>query len=81
MQVCPVAANTPATRPLAAACRSASGNTTCGDLPPSSSVTGLRFSAAATATLRPVAVEPVNATLSTPGWRRQVRARARRWTR
>ena len=67
MQVCPVAAKTPATSPLAAACRSASAKTTCGDLPPSSNVTGLRFSAAATATLRPVAVDPVNATLSTPG--------------
>ena len=39
MQVWPVAANTPATTPLAAAARSASANTTCGDLPPSSSVT------------------------------------------
>ena len=47
MQVCPVAANTPATRPFAAASRSASGNTICGDLPPSSSVTLLMFSAAA----------------------------------
>jgi hypothetical protein len=66
MHVWPVAANTPAMRPLAAACRSASGNTTCGDLPPSSKVTLLRFSAAAWATERPVAVEPVNATLLTP---------------
>src|SRR6516225_7733420 len=66
MQVCPVAANTPATRPLAAARRSASGNTTWGDLPPSSRVTLLRFSAAACATARPVAVEPVMA-LITPG--------------
>jgi hypothetical protein len=67
MQVCPVAANTPAIRPFAAACRSASANTTCGDFPPSSRVTLFRFSAAACATARPVAVEPVNATLSTPG--------------
>ena len=67
MQVCPVAANTPATSPFAAACRSASGNTICGDLPPSSRVTLLMFSAAACATARPVAVDPVNATLSTPG--------------
>src|SRR5215470_4059608 len=67
MQVWPVAANTPATIPLAAAARSASGKTTCGDLPPSSSVTLLMLSAAALATARPVAVEPVNATLSTPG--------------
>src|SRR5215471_2095096 len=67
MHVCPVAANTPATRPFAAARRSASGNTTWGDLPPSSRVTLLRFSAAACATARPVAVEPVKAILSTPG--------------
>ncbi len=66
MHVWPVAANTPATTPLAAASRSASSNTICGDLPPSSSVTLFRFSAAAWATARPVAVEPVNATLSTP---------------
>ena len=52
--------------PLAAAGRSASSKTTCGDLPPSSRVTRLRLSAAACATARPVAVEPVNATLSTP---------------
>ena len=44
MQVCPVAANTPATTPLAAASRSASANTTCADLPPSSSVTPVMFS-------------------------------------
>lgn len=67
MQVWPVAANTPATRPLAAARRSASGKTICADLPPSSSLSRLRFSAAACATARPVAVEPVKATLSTPG--------------
>ena len=66
MQVWPVAAKTPATRPFAAALRSASAKTTCGDLPPSSRVTLLRFSAAACATARPVAVDPVNATLSTP---------------
>src|SRR4029079_2489823 len=57
----------PATSPLAAASRSASGNTTCGLLPPSSSVTRCRFLAAACATLRPVADDPVKATLSTPG--------------
>ena len=31
-----------------------------GDLPPSSSVTGVKFSAAALATSRPTTVEPVN---------------------
>ena len=66
MQVWPVAAKTPAMMPLAAAGRSASSKTTCGDLPPSSRVTRLRLSAAACATARPVAVDPVNATLSTP---------------
>ena len=38
---------------------SASGATSAGDLPPSSSVTGVRFSAAASATARPTAVDPV----------------------
>ena len=66
MQVCPVAANTPATRPLAAASRSASSNTTCGDLPPSSRVILLMLATAACATFAPVAVDPVKATLSTP---------------
>ena len=67
MHVCPVAANTPATTPLAAASRSASANTTCGDLPPSSRLTRARCPAAARMTAVPVAVEPVKATLSTPG--------------
>jgi hypothetical protein len=31
-----------------------------GDLPPSSKVTGVKFFAAASATSRPIAVEPVN---------------------
>ena len=66
MHVWPVAAKTPAMIPLAAAGRSASSKTICGDLPPSSRVTRLTLSAAACATARPVAVEPVNATLSTP---------------
>jgi hypothetical protein len=67
MQVWPVAAKTPATRPLAAASRSASAKTICGDFPPSSRVTRFRFATAACATLAPVAVDPVNAILSTPG--------------
>jgi len=79
MHVCPVAANTPATTPLAAAARSASGKTTCGDLPPSSRVTGFRFSAAACATARPVAVDPVNATLSTPGCPASAAPTSRDW--
>ena len=67
MQVCPVAANTPASTPLQAASRSASSKTRCADLPPSSSSTPVMFAAAAAATCAPTAVEPVNAILSTPG--------------
>src|SRR5580693_8325797 len=67
MQVCPVAANTPASTPLHAASRSASSNTTCADLPPSSSSTPVILAAAALATSAPTAVDPVNATLSTSG--------------
>ena len=73
MHVWPVAANTPAMTPLAAASRSASANTTCADLPPSSSVTRARWLVAPSATSMPVLVEPVNATLSTPGWRTSAR--------
>jgi hypothetical protein len=43
-----------------AASISASANTTCGDLPPSSSVTGQCRCAAAAATPAPVAGDPVN---------------------
>ena len=67
MQVWPVAANTPATTPLQAASRSASANTTCADLPPSSSTVPVMLAAAALATSAPTRVEPVNAILSTPG--------------
>jgi hypothetical protein len=38
------------------------------DLPPSSSVTGRNSSAQTLPMARPAAVEPVKATLSTPGW-------------
>ena len=74
MHVCPVAAKMPATTPLAAASRSASANTMCGDLPPSSKDTRARCAAAPLITAVPVAVEPVKATLSTPGMRDQRRA-------
>ena len=47
--------------------RSASANTTSGDFPPSSSDTRFRLPAAAWMICRPVGVDPVNATLSTPG--------------
>ena len=53
MQVWPVAAKTPAMMPLAAAGRSASSKTICGDLPPSSSVTLFTLSAAACITALP----------------------------
>src|ERR1700761_9802865 len=66
-QVWPVAANTPAITPLAAASRSASANTTCADLPPSSRENRVMFSIAALPTRMPVAVDPVNAILSTSG--------------
>ena len=69
MQVCPVAAKMPETTPLAAASRSASSKTMFGDLPPSSRVTLAMWSAASFMTCLPVSVEPVKATLSTPGWR------------
>src|SRR4051794_13643512 len=40
-----------------------------GDLPPSSSAMSATCSAASFMTLEPTAVDPVNDTLSTPGWR------------
>ena len=40
-----------------------------GDLPPSSSVTRFSVSVAARLMILPTSVEPVNATLSTSGWR------------
>ena len=52
---------------LADCSRSASSNTIIGDFPPNSSETFLRFEAeAAEAIVRPVAVEPVKATLLMP---------------
>ena len=57
-------------RSTAASRSGASARTSCGLLPPSSSWTGLRFeSALAWRSRRPVSIEPVNASLSTPGWR------------
>ena len=53
--------------PGIACSRSASSNTTTGDLPPSSSVTFFRSAAAARTIMRPTSVEPVKAILSTPG--------------
>ena len=53
---------------VATAAGSASSSTTAADLPPSSRLTRLRSAAHAAATALPAAVEPVNETLSTPGW-------------
>jgi len=47
--------------------RSASSNTSSGDLPPSSIVTRLREPAAVCITFLPVDTEPVSDTLATPG--------------
>ena len=47
--------------------RSASANTSSGDLPPSSSDTGVSCAPAAAATRRPVRADPVNATLARSG--------------
>ncbi len=73
MHICPVAANTLAITPLAAASRSASAKTTFADFPPSSKVTGATWSAASFITWMPDGVEPVNDTLSTPGCRTSAR--------
>ena len=50
---------------LAARSRSASASTIIGSLPPSSSDTGVSVRAARSMTFLPVAVEPVNITMST----------------
>ncbi len=50
-----------------AASRSASSKTSCGDLPPSSSVTGTTLAAAAAWISRPTASEPVKERWSMPG--------------
>ena len=61
-------ANTPAAVPAIAASRSASAKTMFGDLPPSSTDTLVMESAAERRTSRPTADDPVNDTLSTPGF-------------
>src|SRR5436309_12589983 len=63
---CPQLANAPHTAPSAALGTSASSSTIMGSLPPSSSTTGIRYLAAASATRLPVVTLPVNMTLSTP---------------
>ena len=68
MQIWPENMNAPKLAASAAASRSASGNTTCGALPPSSSRQRLRCSAHFIATIRPTRVEPVKFTRRTAGW-------------
>ncbi len=65
-QVCPAFWIPALTRNGSAASRSASANTICGLLPPSSSVTGTAFFAAAAWISAPVVTEPVNEMCCTP---------------
>ncbi len=67
-QTCPWLNQVASTTPSTAASRSASSKTRKGDLPPSSSVSPLPVPAVARRISRPTSVEPVKATLSTPGW-------------
>ena len=59
MQVWPALNSLPAAILRAVSARSALSSTMAGDLPPSSRVTGVRLAAAARATWRPTAVDPV----------------------
>src|SRR6516165_6813675 len=59
--------NTPKSAPSTAASQSASPKNTFGDLPPNSSVTRFKVSAALFTIILPTAALPVNAILSTPG--------------
>src|SRR5438132_10135927 len=58
---------TPKSAPSTAASQSASAKKMLGDLPPSSSVTRFKVSAALLTIIFPTAALPVNAILSTPG--------------
>ena len=69
MQNWPVLKTKPLMTAPTAFSRSASSKTMWAAFPPSSMVTGLSASPATLATCRPIAVEPVKATLSTPRWR------------
>src|ERR1019366_1240132 len=64
---CPWLNQMASTSPSTAESRSASSNTTNGDLPPSSSDNFLCDCAVALRMMRPTSVEPVKATLSIPG--------------
>ncbi len=67
-QISPWFQKTPLADPSIALGKSASANTMFGDFPPSSSVTRLRVSAPLRMMSLPTSFEPVNPTLSTPGW-------------
>ncbi len=67
MHVWPEFWNAPHTAPAAARSRSASSHTIIGSLPPSSSSTGVKVSAAAAMTRLPVRAEPVKQIFCTPG--------------
>ena len=68
MQIWPWCMNAPNPAAAAASWRSASASTTNGALPPSSSSTGFRCSAAMVAIRRPTRVDPVKLIRRTAGW-------------
>ena len=68
MQVCPAPMNPAKAVPRAATSTGVSGNTSTGDLPPSSRVAFAKRLAVASAMERPGSVPPVNTTLRTSGW-------------
>ncbi|MDQ1129645.1 hypothetical protein QE381_001773 [Microbacterium sp. SORGH_AS 888] len=68
MQNCPVLKTNAEITVRIAVSRSASANRMLAALPPSSAVNGFRLAAASAAAWAPTSVEPVKATLSTPGW-------------
>src|SRR5205823_4405273 len=65
-QVCPALDSPPHSAASTAACTSASASTIIASLPPHSITTGVSVCAQAAITALPVAVDPVNASLSTP---------------
>ena len=67
-QVWPAFCTIALTTEASAASKSASANTICGDLPPSSSVQPMWLRAAAVCTAVPTSGLPVNEMKSTPGW-------------
>ena len=78
-QLCPLAPKMPAMEPLTALSRSASSNTTNGDLPPSSSETSAKFSAEFRTTWRAELGPPVKLTRATSGWEVSARPQGSPW--